>query len=174
MDNAVVKAAVEKAAATYGKWAVSLGPEWHEWQTRYALVDPMLRALGWDTSDPMECYPEWRFSHRALRVDYALFPDGIAYDLSGAEPVPTIIIECKSVRTNLASGHAKQLQDYVDAGPGVSEGLAVLTNGHEWRFQLFGDGLRLSRITPYPVDIVHRDPEDAARKFIDYLGRNNW
>lgn len=29
-----------------------------EWQTRYALIDPLLRALGWDTADPTMVVPE--------------------------------------------------------------------------------------------------------------------
>lgn len=27
----------------------------NEWQTRHSLVDPLLRALGWDTKTPSRC-----------------------------------------------------------------------------------------------------------------------
>ena len=30
---------------------------WREDQTRYAFIDPIIKALGWDTSDPQKCYP---------------------------------------------------------------------------------------------------------------------
>ena len=28
----------------------------HETSTRYMIIDPILRALGWDLSDPEQCY----------------------------------------------------------------------------------------------------------------------
>jgi predicted type IV restriction endonuclease len=31
----------------------------NEMLTRYALVDPILRALGWDTEDPEQVVPEF-------------------------------------------------------------------------------------------------------------------
>ena len=36
--------------------------------TRYALIDPLLRELGWDTSDPWMVMPEYRV--RIFRADY--------------------------------------------------------------------------------------------------------
>ena len=30
------------------------GLEWNEYQTRYYLIDPILRALGWDLSNPAQ------------------------------------------------------------------------------------------------------------------------
>ena len=44
---------------------------WSEVDTRYTFVDPMIRALGWDVSNPKECYPE--YSRGNSVVDYALF-----------------------------------------------------------------------------------------------------
>ena len=32
---------------------------WREVHTRYAVVDPILRALGWKTEDPKECHTEY-------------------------------------------------------------------------------------------------------------------
>jgi len=42
----------------------------NETLTRYALIDPLLRALGWDTEDPEQVVPE--FTTEAGRPDYAL------------------------------------------------------------------------------------------------------
>ena len=33
--------------------------DWMEVHTRYAVIDPVITALGWDTSDPKECHPEY-------------------------------------------------------------------------------------------------------------------
>ena len=42
--------------------------------TRYALVDPLLRRLGWDTEDPALVVPEYRSGSGAH--DYGLLDDG--------------------------------------------------------------------------------------------------
>ena len=42
--------------------------------TRYVLIDPLLRALGWDTENPEEVRVEYRVtSKRRKRADYVLF-----------------------------------------------------------------------------------------------------
>ena len=45
-----------------------------EWLTRYALIDPLLRELGWDTEDPSLVIPDYESDHG--RADYALRGDG--------------------------------------------------------------------------------------------------
>ena len=57
--------------------------------TRYALIDPLLRGLGWDTSDPGMVIPEYRSGNG--RADYALMKDGS----------PTMMLEAKSLDTPL-------------------------------------------------------------------------
>ena len=44
-----------------------------EMQTRYALIDPLLRELGWDTENPALVRPEFKVAGKA---DYALLGDG--------------------------------------------------------------------------------------------------
>ena len=45
----------------------------HETSTRYLIIDPVLRSLGWDLSDPGDCVVEYKVSPPSLRaVDYAL------------------------------------------------------------------------------------------------------
>ena len=122
-----VQTAVEKAAATYDEWFASGDPSWLESKTRGALIDPILRALGWDTANREVCYPEWRFKNN-LRVDYALFPRSTAQDFAAGMAVPAIIIEAKPVYridTGQRREHGQaiwkedidQLQKYVDAEP---------------------------------------------------------
>jgi len=61
--------------------------------TRYALVDPVLCALGWDVSDPEKVRPE--FPTEQGRPDYALVWEG----------KPLIMVEVKPLHANL--GQAK-------------------------------------------------------------------
>ena len=57
--------------------------------TRYALIDPLLRELGWDTGDPDLVLPEYREAGGS--VDYALF--------SGKKPL--MMVEAKKLDTSL-------------------------------------------------------------------------
>ena len=61
----------------------------NEMLTRYALIDPILRALGWDTEDPEQVVPEFSTEHG--RPDYALIQDG----------EKLAMVEAKSLGTNL-------------------------------------------------------------------------
>jgi hypothetical protein len=53
--------------------------------TRYALIDPLLRALGWNTEDPEQVRPE--FSTDVGRPDYALLVEGKPHIFVGAKPL---------------------------------------------------------------------------------------
>ena len=53
--------------------------------TRYALIDPLLRELGWDTSDPEMVIPEYRSGNG--RADYALMNNSS----------PAMMVEAKSL-----------------------------------------------------------------------------
>ena len=57
--------------------------------TRYALIDPLLRELGWDTEDPAMVIPEYRSGSGS--ADYAL--------LSNSRPA--VIVEAKKLGTPL-------------------------------------------------------------------------
>ena len=57
-----VQLAIQHARDVIEEWAEVGLPGWRETQTRYAIIDPIIRALGWDTEDPKECYPEYDLS----------------------------------------------------------------------------------------------------------------
>ena len=57
--------------------------------TRYALIDPLLRELGWDTSDPSAVVPE--YSSGSGRADYALMSSNR----------PAMMVEAKKLGTPL-------------------------------------------------------------------------
>ncbi len=55
----------------------------NEFLVRYALIDPFLRALGWDTEDPNQVKPE--FTTSVGRPDYALILNGKIIAFLGAK-----------------------------------------------------------------------------------------
>ena len=65
--------------------------------TRYALIDPILRALGWDTEDPALVVPEYRAAGGF--ADYALM----------APSRPVSLLEAKRLGENLTSGIGQAL-----------------------------------------------------------------
>jgi len=67
--------------------------------TRYVLIDPVLRGLGWDTADPTQVYPEFP-TETGGRPDYALLIEG----------KPHIMVEAKSLGTNLEKALDKGFQ----------------------------------------------------------------
>lgn len=66
--------------------------------TRYVLVDPVLRALGWDTEDPDQVRPE--FSTESGNPDYALLWEG----------KPFIMVEAKALGKDLSAAKEKGFQ----------------------------------------------------------------
>ena len=70
-------------------------PNKHETSTRYMFIDPILRALGWDLSDPDECVVEYRVAtglrgtnEGSRRTDYALLD---------ARGNPAVLVEAKRI-----------------------------------------------------------------------------
>ena len=85
--------------------------------TRYALIDPLLRELGWDTSDPTMVIPEYKSG--AGRADYALLRDGH----------PAIMVEAKSLGTLLDDSVRIQVLGYCMM---VGTNHFSVTNGARW------------------------------------------
>ena len=88
--------------------------------TRYALIDPLLRELGWDTSDPNMVIPEYRVPNNQL-ADYALINDGR----------PVIVVESKKLDEPLQSGKALDQGILYCAHTGSKH--FVLTDGRRWQ-----------------------------------------
>lgn len=89
-----------------------------EWQTRYALIDPLLRALGWDTADPTMVVPEDGSGNG--RADYLLQADG----------KPCMVIEAKRLGASLCDAKRQALDYAMDASRQARYSTA--TNGKEW------------------------------------------
>ena len=93
----------------------------NEIRTRTALVDPLLTALGWDTTDPAMVIPE--YAAGGGTADYAL----LKVTQDGNTPV-IAFIEAKRLHEPLES-HRAQMLTYANMA-GVK--YAGLTNGDRW------------------------------------------
>ena len=128
----------------------------NEIQTRYALIDPLLRELGWDIEDPAQVRPEYpletKYSPATNSADYAL--------LSGGKIA--VIVEAKRLGTSLEES-VRQTVNYCNLEG--TEHFAV-TDGRHW--EIYGTHL------PGPIEqkrIVDFDLRrtDTARICLDAL-----
>ena len=92
--------------------------EGNEWRTRPQLIEPLLRALGWDVSDPDRVTPEWKVSGK--RADYALLQ---------TDGNPVALLEAKGLGTALDDKERTQVLTYALLG-GID--YAGLTDGDRW------------------------------------------
>ena len=100
----------------------------NEQTTKYALIVPMVKMLGYDPGNPLEVVFEYDAAFgvkKDAKVDIAVLRDG----------KPIILIECKPLQAKLGIDKISQLFTYFAACPETHIG--VLTNGRE--YQLFSD-----------------------------------
>ena len=97
-----------------------------EASTRSALVEPFIKILGYDPSNPLEVVPEFGANIdvpgtvKDKKVDYAILKDG----------KPIILIEVKHHENKLESGFA-QLYNYFTP---TDARIGILTNGITYQF----------------------------------------
>ena len=110
----------------------------NEAQVKQAVILPILRALGWDDTDPNEFVPE-------LSVDYLDGGKGsVDYALHGMSPNrrPLVFLEAKKLGSIGLDGE-EQLFGYAN-NQGVP--FLVLTDGNLWNFYLaMADGIPAER-----------------------------
>ncbi|MFC7306817.1 hypothetical protein ACFQVC_21615 [Streptomyces monticola] len=96
----------------------------NEDNTKATLVEVVLRALGWDTSNADEVEREYRHASRSKPADYALI-------LADRPQHPIAVVEAKALGTNVSDyAIVSQVLSYAtDTGAPC----AVITNGDEWR-----------------------------------------
>ncbi len=87
--------------------------------TRYALIDPLLRELGWDTEDPSMVVPEYRVPNNQI-ADYVLFHGDH----------PAMVVESKKLDESLQGGRALDQGILYCAHTGAS--YFLLTDGNRW------------------------------------------
>ncbi len=116
-NNALAQA----LADVRNKLALYQGKELNEQNTKTALIDPVLRALGWNVGNLDEVSQEYKRQTKDKPVDYALF----------LLRTPKVFVEAKAFRQTLDDRKwANQIMGYA-AVAGVK--WTVITNGDEYR-----------------------------------------
>ena len=129
----------------------------NETRTRMALIDPLLQALGWDTSDPIVVTPE--YSVGASRADYALLT---------STGNPSALVEAKKLDESLAS-HRMQMLNYANAS-GIP--YAGLTDGNYWEVYTVFDQAPIEQRRILDVSIAKSPAHETALKLLLLWRRN--
>lgn len=124
----------------------------NEIRTRNLLVDPVLRALGWDVSLLEDV--EVEFGAGQQRVDYALL---------GAERKPLVLIEAKKLDEGLTPKRRTQMLTYCTE-VGVRYG--VLTDGNCWDLYDVWQKKPIDERRALQVIISSRPPAIAAQMLL--------
>ena len=136
-----------------------------EIQTRYALIDPILSALGWDIHDPDKVGVEEECSDMVDRSIGSMKAD---YVLKNNKSKPVVIVEAKRLGTSLGS-ESNRLQAGGYAWFKGTE-MMVLTEGRHW--EIYGKDEQ-GRITAEMIDLKEEKPEDAKEKLLQ-LAVEKW
>ena len=123
----------------------------NEAQTRMSLIDPLLRALGWDTADPLLVRPEYVVGGR--RADYALL---------NPQREVVVFLEAKNLGENLA-GHRSQVVAYASE---LGIRFPALTNGNDWEVY---DNSQLVPIDQRRILNLSITGTDAAKCALQFL-----
>lgn len=128
------------------------------------VVIPILKHLGWDTSNPSEIYPQHGLSEGG-KVDYDLQIEGES----------RILIEVKRWAHTLAVEDETQLLNYCQSAKPRPK-LGVLTNGWNWKLYLSptaktGPNSVLKMFSE--VDIMDMEPDEIESAFRQFLRRDS-
>ena len=126
-------------------------PHLSEAQTRLSLIDPLLRALSWDTGDPALVQPEFDLS--GYKVDYALF---------GVDGNPVAVVEAKRLGETLGS-HVLQLVTYATLSGAP---YACLTDGDRWELYTVFDPKPMNQKLTLDVSVKDLPAYRCALQFI--------
>lgn len=119
---------------------------------RYTVVDPLLRALGWELDNPEQVMTEYKTEKG--RVDYALFIEG----LSRGKPVA--FIEVKALG-KLTEESLDQIAKYA-----LYEGVSyvVVTDGDQWALYDMSRQVPLKEREVLRWSLLKDDPAEVAFK----------
>ena len=123
----------------------------NEAQTRMSLIDPLLRALGWDTADPALVRPEYVVGGR--RADYALM---------NAQGEVVVFLEAKNLGEQLAN-HRSQVVAYASE---LGIRFPALTNGNEWEVYDNSQLVPIEQRRVLNVSIANADSAKCALQFL--------
>ena len=154
-DLTTLKALIEQLAKNQAL------PQLGEAATRQAAVNPVLRALGWNTENLDEVVPEFPVRSGG-KADYCLRSSGLSL----------VLIEVKRAGTEL-DAHQNQLLGYA-----IAEGapIAVLTDGLNWWFYLSMSSMAAGKAWHdrrfLHVDFREQGASDAAAALDRFLDRD--
>ena len=144
----------------------------HEESTRYIIIDPILRALGWDLSNPKECVVQYDIHRGKPRFQ----PSGaryIDYVLLDHEGKPTIAIEAKRIDTDTRSEEfLDKMEEYIEGMKTVRA--AVLTNGQYWAIGLRDGQGEWMADRLKPLGLHWHDTTDTAKRLYNSLAKRNY
>ena len=123
----------------------------NETRTRTALIDPLLRALGWDVSDPALVTPEYNVGSR--RPDYALLNDNAG---------PCALLEAKKLGEPLGNHQEQMVRDANMAGVPY----AGLTDGNRWELYTVFEARPLTERRILNVAIGHTPAHECALQLL--------
>lgn len=175
MSRQDAEQAVEHIRNTLKKWDDI--NSWSEMPTRY--VDPVMKALGWDYTNPYQCnfeHPRTPKGQKMKKVDYAFFHwDQREYADPNYPNRPAILLEAKALYEDLdKDGHERQLRGYVNVAPRIDEGYAVLTNGKVWKLYNLSWRGRFTSKCEYILDVAHGNHRNHAKTLFDCLRKERW
>ena len=123
--------------------------------TRYALIDPLLRELGWDTEDPALVKPEYPVKNQKKQgfADYALFSnDG-----------PIMMLEAKKLGESLDDARSQVVKYVIDpTGIKTRSRYLAVTNGACW--EIYDTNKPLNDIQVASFDLKDLSAADACLK----------
>ena len=116
--------------------------------TRYALIDPLLRELGWDTGNPDEVRPEYQSGSGS--ADYALLR---------ADVRPIIMIEAKRLDTPLRDNVLAQGIQYC-----LMQGTPyfAVTDGRRWEIYETHRAAPIDEKRVAGFDLSHQSVSETA------------
>lgn len=123
----------------------------NETRTRNVLIDPVLRALGWDVAIPEDVFVEHGAGRK--RADYALL---------GNDRHPIVLIEAKKLGENLNSNRTQVMTYCTEVG--VRYG--VLTDGNCWDLYNLWQEASIDDRLELQVILSSREPVIAARMLL--------
>ena len=123
----------------------------NETRTRAALIDPLLQALGWDTTDPGLVTPEYRVD--IGWADYALL---------GVGNQPVAVIEAKRLGS-IVENHLEQAVGYC-----IQQGIAYagVTDGSHWQLYRTFEPVPLADKLVLDVSIADAPAHETALKLL--------
>ena len=125
-----------------------------EIRTRNVLIDPVLRALGWDVSVLEDVEVEYLTQGRK-KVDYALL---------GSDQRPAVLIEAKRLNEPPDSKNLSQLLAYcVEVGAQYG----ILTDGNSWEMYDTSKPIPIEQKRTMHLVLTSQQPAIATKKMLD-------